>query len=80
MIVKGIYCGRCGDKVFSRARHDFRMCSCKSIFVDGGFDYFRVGGNTGLPIDISVDATKQELFDDWNRKEDKYGKTNDLDK
>ena len=35
-------CGICGDKIFSRARHDYRSCSCKSIAVDGGFDYNKI--------------------------------------
>lgn len=39
----GLKCLRCKDKLFSDFRHDFKYCSCKSCFVDGGFDYFRCG-------------------------------------
>jgi hypothetical protein len=50
------------------------------MFVDGGFDYFRCGGDFAdmESVKISVDATKDELYQDWNRGIDKYGlqKTN----
>jgi len=42
-------CLKCGDVIESKYRHDFVECSCGAIFVDGGHDYFRRGGN---PEDI----------------------------
>lgn len=50
-----------GDVVFSRYRHDYR--EHKGIFVDGGRDYFRYGGervNEAKPVRIKV--VKDELF------------------
>lgn len=41
-------CGKCGDIIESTYRHDFKRCSCGSIFVDGGNDYFRCGGDFNL--------------------------------
>ena len=38
-------CKKCGDIIESKHRHDFVQCSCKSIFVDGGHDYIRRGGD-----------------------------------
>ena len=38
-----IKCLKCGDIIESKYRHDFKMCSCESCFVDGGHDYVRVG-------------------------------------
>lgn len=38
-------CRRCGDVVESTSRHDFAACECGAIFVDGGRDYYRAGGN-----------------------------------
>ena len=45
-------CKNCGDVIISRYRHDFVTCSCfrptednTGIFVDGGNDYCRAGGN-----------------------------------
>lgn len=38
-------CTRCGDTIESVHRHDFRACKCGAIFVDGGRDYHRSGGD-----------------------------------
>ena len=46
----------CGDVLESKTRHDFVRCKCKSIFVDGGKDYFRRGGDARNMIDLSVYA------------------------
>ncbi len=40
-----IECLKCGDIIESMFRHDFRWCSCRNIFIDGGNDYLRYGGN-----------------------------------
>ena len=54
MIVRNAaMCRRCGDVIESRHRHDFVECSCKSIFVDGGTDYIRQGGDPAIFIDLS---------------------------
>lgn len=38
-------CAKCGDVVESKYCHDFASCSCGAIFVDGGKEYLRAGGN-----------------------------------
>ena len=38
-------CRRCDTIVESRHVHDFAMCKCGAIFVDGGTCYARAGGN-----------------------------------
>lgn len=38
-------CAKCGDIIESKHRHDFVSCSCDAIFIDGGHDYLRGGGN-----------------------------------
>ena len=38
-------CLECKDIIESKSRHDFVSCSCGAIFVDGGTDYWRWGGN-----------------------------------
>ena len=52
-------CKNCGDKIQSQHRHDFVTCECysnsidnKGIFVDGGTEYIRLGGNLGNIIEI----------------------------
>lgn len=42
-----IRCLICNDVIESMYRHDFKYCSCKAVFVDGGNDYFRYGGDPG---------------------------------
>lgn len=45
----GVMCVVCGDRLFSFYRHDFKYCSCKSTFVDGGREYLRYGYSPGYP-------------------------------
>lgn len=40
-------CRKCGNIIESRHRHDFVWCPCGAIFVDGGLDYLRRGGEFG---------------------------------
>ena len=43
-----INCLNCGAILHSMHRHDFQACGCKKekdmCYVDGGFDYTRIGG------------------------------------
>jgi len=78
--IKALRCPLCGDAVYSRARHDMRWCSCEAIAVDGGFDYAKISYDTEKLdgkkpewIDVEVDATKGQLYQDWNKREDKFG-------
>lgn len=45
-----IQCRLCGDVIESKHRHDFKYCSCRAIFIDGGLDYSRMGGEIGNMI------------------------------
>lgn len=74
-----VQCLQCGDTIYSCAGHDFRECSCGNVFIDGGFNYCRVGGDANkikMGIIKYIPATKQQLYDDWNMsntKPRKYG-------
>jgi hypothetical protein len=46
-------CTLCGDTVESAGRHDLRACTCQAMFVDGGLDYLRRGGNPEFIEDLS---------------------------
>ena len=46
-------CLKCNDVVESKHVHDFRFCKCQSIFVDGGKDYIRRGGNVSDMLDLT---------------------------
>ena len=39
----GVECAACHAQIFSNSRHDFVNCPCGMTYVDGGFDYLRVG-------------------------------------
>jgi len=75
-------CPKCRAIIYSRSYHDMKYCPCGAIFIDGGpnSDYIRVG--TSLPeictsnINISkreIDATEEELYNDWNCNINKFG-------
>jgi hypothetical protein len=38
-------CKKCGDIIESMSVHDFVWCKCGTIFVDGGHEYYRRGGD-----------------------------------
>lgn len=73
--VTAITCPSCKQTIYSRARHDYHSCECGDVFVDGGFDYLRYGRKDQVPeiTKVKVNATKKELYDDWNRSIDKFG-------
>lgn len=76
MKIDAIQCNKCGDTIFSRARHDYRSCSCGECFVDGGFDYMRVGfkdKDSYINKSLEIDTTKEILYKDWNNRKDKFG-------
>ena len=75
MKVNAIQCSKCGDTIFSRARHDCRACTCGGLYIDGGFEYTRVGYKEAFPkiLKINVKATRKELYNDWNNAIDKFG-------
>ena len=47
-------CMKCGDIIVSKHVHDFVQCRCSAIFVDGGMEYLRRGGEDEDFIDRSL--------------------------
>lgn len=42
----GIICKNCGEFLISRHRHDFKLCKCGKVGIDGGqSDYIKITGN-----------------------------------
>lgn len=41
--------------------------------MDGGGEYFRYGGDNIKTSKMYVDASRAELYNDWNTSKDKYG-------
>jgi hypothetical protein len=76
--VTGVQCLRCKSIIVSRAGHDFHYCPCKTVFVDGGRSYLRVGYKTQgdiqhVRIDIPQISSVQDLEDDYRHGHDKFG-------
>jgi hypothetical protein len=75
--VSTVTCNSCGDEIYSRATHDYHTCSCGSIAVDGGFEYTRLLWQPRQPKPMVcfryVNRTKEQLYDDWNMRKDKFG-------
>ena len=78
MKVSAICCDNCGDTIYSRAVHDWRECICGEICIDGGFDYIKISfiniDNPPKIIELEVDATKKDLYYDWNHRINKFGR------
>lgn len=54
-------CNKCGDVIQSVSRHDFVECECGSIFVDGGNEYMRAGGDREDIEFLYVSTDKQYI-------------------
>lgn len=52
LIQKGIRCPNCFDEIYSNSRHDFVACKCDDCYIDGGFDYQRIGYKDKMPFTI----------------------------
>ena len=75
--VTTVTCSLCATEMYSRARHDYRLCECGGTAVDGGFDYLKCAYGPKDPPPIIrtryVNVTRQELHDDWNTRDDRFG-------
>jgi hypothetical protein len=52
-----------------------RYCKCGDVAVDGGFDYTKACFKGPFPktYSIEIDATKSELYSDWNNYQNQFG-------
>ena len=68
-------CSTCKDVLYSRATHDFRTCGCGDTSVDGGPGIERYLYKKEIPekVELDVNVTKDQLYDDWNNRINKYG-------
>ena len=56
-----VECLKCGDRIYSASRHDYKTCGCGNISVDGGMSYLRrVGGVEYRDISVAID---NKLYD-----------------
>jgi hypothetical protein len=81
MRVYGLKCGNCLDIIWSRARHDYILCTCRNIGTDGGQD---VGATTRTTTALGATwkyvtlelhgVQKKDMYDDWNFSLNKLGR------
>ena len=57
ILVNKIRCKKCGEVIESKTVHDYRMCSCGAVAVDGGCDYLRRTGRKQDWKELSVYET-----------------------
>ena len=60
-------CLKCGEIIESKLKHDFVWCDCGTIFVDGGRNYLRRGGDSKYLKELSE-------FYDYRRKQSRIQK------
>lgn len=62
IIQNEVECLKCGDRIYSGHRHDYRACHCGAIAVDGGMDYLRrVGDVHGGYVDHAMEMDSDDL-------------------
>ena len=66
MIILARKCKFCEDILFSRAKHDYRTCSCGKLAVNGGLENIRVQSLDHYPekVELDLEVTREELFAD----------------
>lgn len=57
-------CRKCNTVAESKDRHHLSFCDCGSIFVDGGTDYLRRGGNLE-DIEEMSESAEVEIESPW---------------
>jgi hypothetical protein len=76
LTIKAIECHECGDTVYSRTHQDFRECTCGSISVNGGLQYFKYNAHPSSAFKIKkiqIDASVDELYEDYTTMKDRFG-------
>jgi hypothetical protein len=71
LVVKGIQCPKCDDRIWSRGQHHLRKCKCGASFVDGGREYLRIGGAAAIDgkavISIHLEPRDARVWISGNR-------------
>ena len=68
VIVNKIRCKKCGEIIESTHRHDFKICKCGAVAVDGGHDYLRRSGDLDGYDELSVTEKLDIDFNSVRRK------------
>ena len=77
IITNKIKCNYCGDVITSTFRHDFQVCSCGRVAVDGGYDYLKRNFHEPNDFtDLSIVTEDDRAFTALNERQ-KHDKTVD---
>ena len=75
IVVNRIKCNKCEDIIQSIHKHDFNMCSCKSVGVDGGISYLRRVGTDYTEMSLqhtdNFEEIRQHMY--WGKNYNKDG-------
>ena len=76
MEVKAVQCPKCLNVIYPRTEKDCVLCDCKLVKVRETNKRLNISTKViGTKIcRILVNATKQDLYNDWKHKTDKFGK------
>lgn len=72
-----IKCNHCGDVIESYSVHDFKYCSCETVFVDGGHEYLRRGFKNSPEDFTDLSETKTVINTDDN--DDNYDRMSEIE-
>jgi hypothetical protein len=59
-----IKCKFCNTIIESKHRHDLQRCPCGKVFIDGGYDYKRVGYPGGMNPEDCYENVEIGIDDD----------------
>ena len=71
----GVECTKCGDRMFSISRHDFKWCKCHSTAVDGGDEYLKITGMDWQEIEMSYAKWVKTIEPPSKMSKEEYLKT-----
>ena len=63
IIRNAIKCNKCGEIIESTHVHDFKVCSCGQVSVDGGHEYLRRGFVNSQDEYTELSEVKEEQED-----------------
>ena len=69
IIVNKIKCKKCGDVIESTHRHDFKICKCGAVAIDGWHDHLRRCGDLDGYEDLSISEDIEIHFDSVKAKD-----------
>ncbi len=74
--VTAAYCETCDVWIYSCAQHHFNSCPKGCISIDGGLSYTKLCFKDNPPKTkkFIIDASVQELYDDWNNGKNVFGR------